>query len=342
MSPDPARPGEEIDAAPIPSAFLKFPPSPDFKIESLELPKRWGSVGKPFTKGGSSLLYEISDLFDDDAKAVLKILKPEKRNNPLYQAFLKRDAKTLVRLANREVGSVPVCYDMGNHPELGPWFIMSCIQGETLSAQIKAPDKERGRIWLKDALDSLTKTAMTVAAAHEAGVVHLDLKPPNIIRSFRGNTSVVDWGFSHELAECGTQLIPGSPVSTLGSVGYMSPEILRRLGRDKIGPQADVFALGAILCTILFSRYVTGHPLSQFITKKQLWNRYLENIGEFNESMPKILRQGYLWWVPNDVYGELVKICQKATRLDPSKRMSSAGEFAGELMRFNWTSKSDK
>ena len=125
---------------------------------------------------------------------------------------------------------------------------MELIDGVPLSQQIAA-----GPLGVREAIDLAVQIAEAVAAAHEAGIMHRDLKPQNVMVTSGGRAKVVDFGLSRAFAAPqSAATISGDALTgamaVLGTPGYMSPEQVRGL---PTGPQSDQFALGAILYELL-------------------------------------------------------------------------------------------
>ena len=177
-------------------------------------------------------------------------------------------------------GIAPV-YELGQFDDRRPYFAMKLIKGETLSvllAEREHPTDDRGKL-----LAIFEQISQTMAYAHSRGVIHRDLKPPNIMVGAFGEVQVMDWGLAKVLHSGGvadekkafvkqkeasvirTSRSVGSDTpgdlgsetrmgSVLGTPAYMPPE--QALGEiDNLDERSDVFGLGAILCEIL-----TGLP----------------------------------------------------------------------------------
>ena len=170
-------------------------------------------------------------------------------------------------------------YELGLDRSEHPYFSMKLVKGETLSAQLCAPQPIRPRTGAAS-LGVFEQICQTMAYAHARHVVHRDLKPANVMIGSFGEVQVVDWGFAKVLASggrrrrdrrrrsasdsaqsiietvrsdssSGTHSIMGS---MLGTPAYMPPE--QAIGDvDRMDERSDVFGLGAILCEIL-----TGQP----------------------------------------------------------------------------------
>src|SRR5688572_24883525 len=120
-----------------------------------------------------------------------------------------------------------------------PFLVAELLDGETLGARIK-----RGALTAHDAAQITGHIAAGLTVAHEAGLVHRDLKPDNIFLTKAGITKILDFGIA-KLAYEGVGTEGGRTLSgvLLGTAGYLAPEQVRG---DVIDARADLFALGAI------------------------------------------------------------------------------------------------
>ena len=126
------------------------------------------------------------------------------------------------------------------------FIVMERIAGETLSHVIRS-----ARLPLRTVLDYAAQIAGALAAAHDAGLVHRDLKPGNIMVTPRGLVKVLDFGLAVQAAPsafAATVTSLGSPAGTAGTVSYMSPE----QAQDKpVDSRSDVFGFGSVLYEML-------------------------------------------------------------------------------------------
>ena len=126
-----------------------------------------------------------------------------------------------------------------------PYIVMELLEGGTLARRIR--DRPLAP---REAAELVRTLARAVQAAHDAGVVHRDLKPTNVLFAADGTPKVADFGLAKLLdAETG-QTRTGD---VLGTPSYMAPEQARG-DAAAIGPRTDVYGLGAVLYELLHSR----------------------------------------------------------------------------------------
>ncbi len=144
---------------------------------------------------------------------------------------LRHEAQVLARLEHP--GIVPV-HDLGRLADGRLYYVMKLVRGRTLSA-------ERAQLTTDSArLSVVERVVEAVAFAHAQGVVHRDLKPANVMVGQFGEVLVMDWGVARWLAQGAEGL------SRVGTPGFMAPEQAGS-SADRVGPPADVYALGALL-----------------------------------------------------------------------------------------------
>ncbi|MGW9449911.1 protein kinase domain-containing protein [Streptomyces sp. NPDC055632] len=163
--------------------------------------------------------------------AAVKVLRPELAHDPhLAQRFV-READMA-----RAVTSTGVARVLGAHTEGGrPWIAAEFLAGPTLDDAVRA----YGPMDPPAVRALAARLARALADIHAAGLVHRDLKPPNIVLTSTG-PRIIDFGIArpeHGLTLTTTGQIPVTP-------GYGAPEQV--LGQ-RVGPAADVFSLGAVL-----------------------------------------------------------------------------------------------
>jgi hypothetical protein len=192
----------------------------------------------------------------------------------------------------------------------GPYFVMEYCTGGSLRDRL-----EKGPLEPHEAARLLAKIAGAVHHAHAAegrGIIHRDIKPENVLFTAAGEPKVADFGLAKQLQGVDRLTRSGD---VFGTADYMAPEQARGEGK-RVGPAADVYALGAVLYECL-----TGRP--PFLEASSL-DTILRKLTD--EPVPP----GRLRSVSRD----LETICLKCLAKDPRGRYPSALALADDLGRF--------
>ncbi|HET7930085.1 MAG TPA: WD40 repeat domain-containing serine/threonine protein kinase [Rhodanobacteraceae bacterium] len=215
-----------------------------------------------------------------------------------------REARNAARMQHPNIVTV---FEVGSLDGLH-FFSMPLVEGQSLSALLK-----RGERFAPKAAAVLLRTvAEAVAYAHSVGVLHLDLKPGNILVDADGVPHVADFGLARELDSA----LTAENDEVTGTPAYMAPEQTRSHAQ-KLTVATDIYELGAILYELL-----TGGP--PFRAESAQDTLRLVEMGQVRA--PRRFRPG----LPLD----LQAIVMKALDKDPAQRYPSAREFADELGRF--------
>jgi len=194
--------------------------------------------------GGMGVVYAGVDA--DGRRAAVKLVRPELAHDPDFRQRFAREVSLLHRVSGRCVARV-VAADPSGAP---PWFATEYIPGPTLDWRVDRYGPMSG-----DELSGLTAgLAEALVSLHSRAVVHRDLKPANLMLAPDG-PKVVDFGIARALDET-TMTRTGI---IMGSSGWISPENYRG---EEVGPAADVYAWGLIVCYAATGRlpYGTGRP----------------------------------------------------------------------------------
>ncbi len=210
-------------------------------------------------------------------------------------------------------GIVPV-YEIGLDESGAVFFTMPLLRGANLKNVFERVHRGEDGWTLQRAMDVMHTVCLTVAFAHQKGVVHRDLKPENIMVGPFGEAYVMDWGLALLIGRSERSTIVGTPA-------YMSPE--QAAGRSGVGPRSDVYSLGAILYE-LFARQV---PHAKSLEARAAAGESFESVLA---APPRPLSE--LGATPGvAVPPELAAICAKAMAHDPNERYASALEMAADL-----------
>src|SRR5262245_6025199 len=189
-----------------------------------------------------------------------------------------------------------------------PFFSMRFVEGQSLAELLQS-----GPIEGRRAASYLEAVARAVAAAHEAGILHRDLKPQNILVDGRTDRALVaDFGLA-KLLEQPSELTRAGDV--MGTPAYMSPEQARDSSRLTV--QSDVYSLGATLYHML-----VGRPPFQAATAVET----LRQVQDDEPAAPS--RQN------RAVDRDLETICLKCLHKEPPRRYVSAAALAEDLKRY--------
>jgi serine/threonine-protein kinase len=262
----------------------------------------------------------------------MKVLLPEASRNPKLRERFLFEARVQGQLEHPAI--VPV-YDLGARPDGSEFFTMKRVIGSTLHQILKdlrrSDRSTQATFSRRRLLVAFQSVCLAAEFAHQRGVVHRDLKPANIMLGAFGEVSVLDWGVAKlvrpdppvtptpaaaaALKEAHTQTQIGE---ILGTPGYMSPE--QAGASPEIGPESDVFALGAILFEILtLQRLVPGNT-DREVREHTLHGRYDASIARRCPGL--------------EVPRQLEELVERSTEHDPEQRMSSARELHDAIERF--------
>ncbi|MGI9597123.1 MAG: protein kinase domain-containing protein [Acidimicrobiales bacterium] len=247
--------------------------------------------------GGSSRVYRARQA-DLDRIVAVKVLNPG-HDQGVTKRF-DRERKAMGRLSLHE-GIVPV-YSSGTTTHGEPYLVMPYYANGSLQDQINT-----GAMEWQTAVSYVDVAAETIAAAHDEGVVHLDLKPANILLTNQGAPRIADFGIAKLTTGQGASA--GTTGGAAFTPAYSAPETFLD---GETGPPSDVYGLGATLWALL-----VGHP--PFLTP-----------GDDTNLMAVIGR------VVNNPVGDLrhftpAAICdviERAMAKEPEDRYQTAREFS--------------
>lgn len=243
--------------------------------------------------GGMGEVWQATDTVLGRAVAV-KTLLADRATDPGFQRRFRHEAQALAAL--RHPGVVAV-YDFGNTAVEDAYLVMARVEGQPLNRVLA----ERGRLSPAETMSVVAQAAQALEAAHEAGIVHRDVKPGNLLIEPDGTVVLVDFGVARS-AHSGTVTGAGEVV---GTALYIAPE---QVAQHQAGPPADVYALGALAYHCL-----AGHPPFEGRNPIAIALQHLE------DEPPEL---------PGDVPPEVREIVRIALSKKPEDRFSSAGVMA--------------
>ena len=252
-------------------------------------------------RGGMGIVFKARDERLQRAVA-LKLLLGQEFASPDQLHRFRAEAAILAQLQHPNIVQV---FEIGDH-DGAPFFAMEFVTGKTLQHKVREHPLDPGEA--ARLVDLLARAMHTV---HQRGIIHRDLKPSNVLLSDEQVPKITDFG----LARHGQSEVTADG-AIMGTPSYMAPE--QALGQiERIGPPADVYALGAILFELLTGRApFRGASIPAT----------LQQVVHLDPPSPRSLQPG----IPRD----LETICLKALQKDPAKRFASAQELADDLQRF--------
>ncbi len=180
--------------------------------------------------GGMGEVYLAEDT-ELNRKVALKFLSTHLCQDADCRARFTREAQAAARLGHSNIVAV---HEVGEH-QGRPFFAMELVEGRSLDKIVAAGRLDEGEI-----VELAIGICNGLRKAHESGVIHRDIKPSNIIVDRDNVPRVLDFG----LADIRDSEKLTQPGSTLGTIGYMSPEQVSGRGADA---RSDLFALGVVL-----------------------------------------------------------------------------------------------
>jgi serine/threonine-protein kinase len=247
-------------------------------------------------RGGMGEVYRATDLTLAQSVALKFLPEDAATNERLLERFHNE-----VRIA-RQVSHPNVCrvYDIGEADGL-PFISMEYIDGEDLASLLQ----RIGRLPSDKALEISRKLCAGLAAAHERGVIHRDLKPHNIMLNKRGEVVIMDFG----LAAVADSL--EGPEARNGTPAYMSPEQLRG---ESVTAKSDLYALGLLMYEL-------------FTGKRAFDAQTLVDLVRMQENS----RPASISSVASDVDPAVEKVILRCLQMDPAQRPASALSVAAAL-----------
>lgn len=291
--------------------------------------------------GGGGIVFEAIDR-ELSRRVAVKELRSFDMDSPLLLARFRQEATITAELDHP--GVIPI-YGF-ERDELGmPRYAMRLMSSQAdktveqnrsetrSSSEFASPTELQERIkrfhssdgvinWrsqqFRDLLIHFQALCNTIAYAHSRRVIHRDLKPANVLTGHYGETLVADWGLANHLDD-----ESGGESALGGTIGYMSPE--QESGERCLGPESDVYSLGAILYTIV----TANEPQKSNSRKAPSVPRSLKTLYRRVDArvpLPRELKRG----CPQP----LEAVCLKAMASSPNARYSSAKELAADVERW--------
>jgi hypothetical protein len=216
-------------------------------------------IFKELGRGGMGRVYLARDEMAG-TQAAIKVLAAELAMDPGFLQRFHREIESLSRLDHPNiVRFIEAGMENGHH-----FYAMEYVDGESLEAILL----ERGKLPWSEVLDIASQLAPALRHVHDHGIIHRDIKPPNILRTAQGVIKLTDFGIAKVFASRHLTATGG----VIGTAEYISPE---QAAGKVVGKRSDLYCLGAVLYTLL-----TGRP--PFIGNSHLELLHKHRYGQFD------------------------------------------------------------
>jgi len=320
--------------------LLDFYESIDFEIvESFETPSPSGTIK---LKHVFPMTAEAREDYDKDDGVDLIELAGRGGQKVVYKGHLHSDGRDLALAfmndscdldevesffreariaASLKHPSIVNTHNFGIDELYGPYSVMDWVEGETLHHVLRkvrqGVDVYEQVFTIKKLTEYFLEICKAVSFAHSKDIIHLDIKPENIIIDYDSDRAFLfDWGLSKAFSPLENFTI--DPVLLnhdtkhgyfRGTPGYMPPE---QITEQKKSEKTDIYQLGALLYTIIFKHCpVEGDDVEEVLEKTLRGDIYVDSITK--DKLP------------------LISICKKAMNPDPEKRYSDVRAIINEL-----------
>lgn len=255
--------------------------------------------------GGSADVFLARDQLLNRPVAV-KVLNATLSEDQAFVERLRREAQLVASLNHQNIVGV---FDQGEQ-DGAPFIVMEYVNGRSLAEILRS----EGRLHPDRAATIAVDVAAALDAAHRQGMVHMDVKPGNVLVTAEGQVKLADFGIAKALNEGAETDLTAEGGTIMGTATYLSPE---QAQGQKVGPRSDVYSLAVVLYEMMTGRppFIGDNPVE--IARKHV------------EEAPQPPRR-----LGVDIAQSLEAITLKGLAKSPVNRYPSVRDFAADLKRY--------
>jgi serine/threonine protein kinase len=228
---EPWAPGQSLDGIGMLDTHPASPPSTEALAPGIVLGDRYRLLGLA-AQGGMGVVYQAWDQLREQRVAV-KLLRDGLRQDPTARERFRDEAAAVLRVRHANVVAAFEFQTLDDGPA---YLVLEWMDGGSVADLLRA----RGRLSPRQATAIVAEVCAALAAVHEAGLIHRDVKPANWLLSVAGQVKLADFGLAVALSAA------VGPIS--GTPCYMSPEQARG---EPLDPRADLYSLGVAYYELL-------------------------------------------------------------------------------------------
>jgi serine/threonine-protein kinase len=247
--------------------------------------------------GGMGRVYRVRNVISDRIDA-MKVLLPDLAGRQELAARFLREIKLMASLDHPNIAALRTAFTADNQLVM----IMEYVEGTNLAERLL-----HGPIPAADAVNYIVQALSALSYAHQQHVIHRDIKPSNMMLTPQGVVKLMDFG----IARAGDERSLTMTGTTLGSLGYMSPEQVKGEATDA---RSDLYSVGVSLYEM-----VTGHPPFQATSDYSIMAAHVKEAPKPPSELKADLPAG------------LNEIILMAIAKDPAQRFQTADAFGNAL-----------
>jgi serine/threonine protein kinase len=239
-------------------------------------------LDNPLGVGGMAMVYRGEDL-RSRRKVAIKTLSPEYQRNPDSRRKFRQEARMMAFVSHPNLVTIYDLHDESN----GSWMVMEHVAGRNLKEILE----EEGPLDPETVMGILDQVGKALGHMHARKLVHLDVKPQNLIQMPDGTIKLIDFGLA-QMTGTSQEMVGGT---AFGTVAYLAPE---QASGETVDAATDVYSLGCVIYELL-----TGRP--PFVAdgadqKRQLIDAHLNDLPQAPSTLrPELELPGWI----DDVLG---------------------------------------